>query len=99
MGRPRKITTVTATEAKASANPSFDMTSMPSTESYIRQLEAALRPFAKHGTRLRMGDRRGAPRKMIYDQGESVLTLGDFDVARRLIFGEGPSDRIAEAAE
>lgn len=53
----------------------------------IRELEEALRPFAAHGARLRRGDRMGAPRKAIYDLGESVLTLGDFDKARALVFG------------
>ena len=90
MARPRKVQVSDDTSGLASP---------AEMAGYIAQLEAALRPFAKHGTRLRMGDRRGAPRKLIYDQGESVLTLGDFDVARRLIFGDGPSDRIAEAAE
>jgi hypothetical protein len=50
-------------------------------------LEEALRPFAAHGVRLRRGDRMGAARKLVYDQGESVLLLGDFDRARLLIFG------------
>lgn len=68
-------------------------------QDYVAALEEALRPFAKFGTRLRMGDRRGAPRKVVFDQGESVLTLGDFDVARRLIYGDGPSDKIAQAVE
>jgi hypothetical protein len=52
-------------------------------------LEEALRPFAAHGVRLRKGDRMGAARRPVYDQGESVLTMGDFDRARLLIFGGG----------
>jgi hypothetical protein len=50
-------------------------------------LEQALRPFASHGVRLRKGDRMGTARKLVYDQGESTLLLGDFDRARLLIFG------------
>ena len=48
----------------------------------IATLRAALLPFATHGVRLRRGDRMGAPRKVIYDEGPSVLTLGDFDRAQ-----------------
>lgn len=56
-------------------------------ETRIAELEAALRPFALHGVKIRQGDRRGGTRKVIIDHGGHELTLGDFDQAARLICG------------
>lgn len=51
----------------------------------IAHLESTLEPFAEHGVRLRLGDRKGAGRKQVYDLGVHVLTLGHFDAAREAL--------------
>jgi len=71
------------------ARPRKDAAPNMELETRIAELEAALRPFAEHGALLRKTDRLGAPRKQLYDLGRSILTLGHFDAARKLIFGDG----------
>ena len=57
-------------------------------ETRVAELEAALRPFAVMGRKLRLADRRGGARKVVLDQGGHELTLGDFDAAARAL-GDG----------
>ncbi len=54
----------------------------------IAHLEGVIVPFAEHGARLRLGDRRGTARKQVYDLGVHVLTLGHFDAARAALVRE-----------
>ena len=54
----------------------------------IAHLESIIVPFAEHGARLRLGDRKGAPMKQVYDLGSHVLTLGHFDAARMALVRE-----------
>ncbi len=54
-------------------------------ETRVAELEAALRPFAIMGRKLRRTDPRGGARKILLDQGGHELTLGDFDAAMRAL--------------
>lgn len=67
-GRPRK-------DAEPNHEPINDLAER------VRELEAALKPFAEHAARLRRADPRGAGRKIVYDMHGAPLTIAHFDAA------------------